>query len=139
MESTEATRDGAVRLDLRTLLVPVESIDAGLQFYQRGLGLRLKFRDGDRYAALEGEGITVALAIADEQPVADTVCLAFKTDDLEAAIARLADAGAEILVPPKASAHETQAVLRAPGGGPIVVYSPWLPSRNQEQPDETAH
>ena len=36
------------------LLYPVDDIDTALPLFVDGLGLNVKFRDGDRYCALDG-------------------------------------------------------------------------------------
>lgn len=41
---------------LKSVLWPVPDLDAGIDFYCDALGLRLKFRDGDRYAAIDAGG-----------------------------------------------------------------------------------
>ena len=40
-------------LTIRTILVSVDDLDQAIDFYTNGVGLALKFRDGDHYAALE--------------------------------------------------------------------------------------
>ncbi len=103
-----------------TLLYPVERLDPAIGFFRDALGLPLKFRDGDRYAALDAGGLTLGLA-AGEERIVDEPALAFRVDDLDAALARLLEQGADILRPPEDGPHERRAVLRAPGGHPLIV------------------
>jgi len=112
-------------LSLRTLLVAVTELDAALKFYTETLGLPVKFRDGNRYAALDAGGCTLALVTAADHPAPEHgVVPAFKTDDVSAAVRDLAARGAEVLDPPREGPHEVRALLRDPAGNPVSVYGP---------------
>jgi predicted enzyme related to lactoylglutathione lyase len=102
------------------LLHPVEDLDAALRFYRDGLGLPIKFRDGERFVALDAGGLTLALAAAGER-VVDTPALAWSVDDIEATVARLVAAGALIVSPMEKGPHEWRAVLRDVAGHPLVL------------------
>ena len=112
------------KLALRMLLVSVDSVAAALRFYQEGLGLQLKFQDGDHYAALDAGPVTVALATNDEHPVPGQTAISFKTDDVTMAVEQLVSAGAEVISPITYGAHEVRAALRSPTGMALVVYAP---------------
>ena len=103
-----------------TLLYPVERLDPAIGFFRDALGLPLKFRDGERYAALDAGGLTLGLA-AGEERIVDRPALALRVDDLDEALARLLEQGADILRQPEDGPHERRAVLRAPGGHPLVI------------------
>ncbi|MEV0702209.1 VOC family protein [Saccharopolyspora sp. NPDC050389] len=111
-------------LALRTVLIPVADLDAAIDFYTDGLGLEVKFRDGDRYLALDGGACTLALATADEHPAPDGVAVAFKADDVAEAVRVLVAAGAEVVRPPSRGDHEMRALLHDPAGTALVVYGP---------------
>ena len=102
------------------LMQPVDDLDAALRFYRDGLGLSVKFRDGERFAALDAGGFTLALAAAGER-VVDTPALAWRVDDIDAALARLVAAGARIVSPSEKGPHEWRAVLRDVAGHPLVL------------------
>jgi predicted enzyme related to lactoylglutathione lyase len=107
------------RVKLGNVLIPVADLDEAIAFY----GLPVKFRDGDRFAALDGGGVTVALAGPAEH-VTDSAAPSYKVDDVPAAVERLAARGAEVVRAPEAGPHETRAVLRDPSGNVFVLYSP---------------
>src|SRR5262245_22889955 len=47
---------------LGNVFYAVDDMDAAVEFYGTKLGLQLKFRDGDRWAAFDVGGTTLALA-----------------------------------------------------------------------------
>ncbi|MBP0637935.1 VOC family protein [Cupriavidus sp. AcVe19-6a] len=107
----------------RLLLYPVADIDTALPFFTEGLGLAVKFRDGERYCALDAGALTLAL-VAGEERLVGQPALAFKVDEGEeiaAAIARLVEAGASVTLPPAQGPHETRAVLQTPQGFALVL------------------
>lgn len=112
------------QLELRSLLVSVRSVADALPLYEQGLGLPLKFSDGDHYAALDGGGITVALAADADHPAPGEVALAFKTDDVTSAVEALVASGMRVERPPAEGPHEIRALLRDRSGTAISVYGP---------------
>ncbi|GAA0945391.1 VOC family protein [Nonomuraea longicatena] len=104
---------------LGNVFIPVKDLDEAIAFY----GLPVKFRDGDRFAALDaGGGATLALAGPDEH-VSAVSAPSYKVDDVAAAVRELLDRGAEVIRPPEAGPHEWRAVLRDPSGNVLVLYS----------------
>lgn len=109
-----------------TLLCPVDSLAGALPFFQHALGLPLRLRDGERFAALDVEGMKLAL-VAGEERLVRKPALAFRVEDLESVISRLRLAGATLVQAPHAGPHELRAVMEAPGGTEIVLSSRLLP------------
>lgn len=110
-------------MQAKLLLYPVDAIDTALPFFTEGLGLPLRFRDGDRYCALDAGALTLAL-VAGEERLVDQPALAFRIDegeDIAAAVARLVAAGATVTQPAAQGPHETRAVLRTPEGFALVL------------------
>jgi predicted enzyme related to lactoylglutathione lyase len=106
------------------VLHPVEDLDAAVRFYEQGLGLAVRFRDGDRFCALDAGGVTIALAAGSErEATAGAVAVTYKVDDVPAAVAQLVAAGAQLLVPPREGPHEVRAALRDPAGNVFAVYA----------------
>lgn len=99
---------------------PVASLDDSVAFYRDGLGLAMRFRDGDRFCAFDAGGVTVALA-AGAESLCDTPAVAYSVDDLEGTVAALEAAGASILRPVEEGPHERRAVLRDPSGNAFVL------------------
>ncbi|MCH2170820.1 VOC family protein [Myxococcota bacterium] len=103
------------------IIHPVEDLDEAVSFYTDGLGMPLKFRDADRFAALDAGSVTIALATSGEA-VTDEPTVSYKVANVEAAIESLVASGAKIQSPPEVGPHEVRAVLRDPAGNPLVVY-----------------
>jgi len=106
------------------ILYPVPDVAAAVAFYRDGLGLAVKFQDGSRYAALDGGGVTFAIAAAQESVAGPGPAASFKVTDLSAAVDRLTAAGATLVMPATDGPHEVRAALRDPAGNPFVIYAP---------------
>lgn len=106
-------------MKLGNVLIPVADLDEAIAFY----GLPVKFRDGDRFAALDGGGVTVALAGPAEHVTA-SVAPSYRVDDVAVAVREMSARGAEVVRGPEDGPHETRAVLRDPSGNAFVLYSP---------------
>jgi predicted enzyme related to lactoylglutathione lyase len=104
---------------LGNVLIPVTDLDQAIAFY----GLPVKFRDGDRFAALDAGGVTVALAGPAEHVTA-SAAPSYKVDDVPLAVQELRARGGEVVRAPESGPHETRAVLRDPSGNVFVLYSP---------------
>jgi predicted enzyme related to lactoylglutathione lyase len=102
------------------LLYPVEQIDEALPFFQQALGLPIKFRDGERFCALDAGGFTLGL-VAQEERIVRQPALVYRVDDISATVDRLVAAGAKILQPITQGPHELRAVLSGPQEFPIVI------------------
>ncbi|MEZ0076854.1 VOC family protein [Planotetraspora sp. GP83] len=105
------------------VLIPVDDLDKAVAFYSDGLGLPVKFRDGDRFAALDGGGVTVALVGPEEQVSGTTTAPSYKVADVAAAVQDLTETGAVVVREPEAGPHEVRAVLRDPSGNVFILYS----------------
>ncbi|TXH05966.1 MAG: VOC family protein [Nevskiaceae bacterium] len=107
-------------MKLHSLLYPVQALDEELRFFERGLGLTVKFRDGARYAALDGAALPIALAAAEERVAAQAAAV-FRVADVPQAVALLLAAGATLLRPAERGPHEWRAVVASPNGHPLIL------------------
>jgi catechol 2,3-dioxygenase-like lactoylglutathione lyase family enzyme len=108
------------------VLYTVGDVAEAVRFYRDGLGLAVKFADGDRFAALDGGGTTFALAGPAEDVTGGEPAVSFKVDDVAAMadkLTQLVDAGARLVRGPEEGPHEIRAVLRDPSGNPFVLYA----------------
>ena len=112
---------------VRQIIVPVDDVGAAVEHYTEELGLGVRFRDGDRWAALELDGLALALAGPGEQPAPDEIALGVKVTDLDAALARLSRGGGTVLTPARDGAHERRGCVRDRFGTLLALYEP-LPS-----------
>jgi catechol 2,3-dioxygenase-like lactoylglutathione lyase family enzyme len=97
-------------------------MDAAVRFYSDVLGLSMKFRDGDHWAAFDVGGMTLALEGGGAGgPGGATVSL--RVDGLDALVADLRGKGASV-ADPVAGPHERRAELRDPDGNVLMLYEP---------------
>ena len=104
---------------------PVADLDRAIEFYEGVMGMTVKFRDGDRFCALDGGGTTIALGTGDEgEATLGRVAVAYKVDDVKAVVAALEAAGARLVVGPAEGPHEEHAALEDHDGNLFSIYSP---------------
>ncbi|MBN9741847.1 glyoxalase [Amycolatopsis sp. A1MSW2902] len=116
-ESPEPAKIGNV-------LHPVADVSSAVRFYATTFGLSAKFVDGDRYAALDAGGTTLALAGPEEDVTEGVPAASFKVPDVTAALAALVAGGGTVVRQAEQGPHEVRAVARDPWGNTIVVYGP---------------
>lgn len=112
------------QVTLGNVLHPVEDVDAAVRFYATTFGLVTKFVDGDRYAALDAGGTTLALAGCSQDITGGAPAASFKVSDVAAALATLVESGGSVVREPQRGPHEVRAVARDPWGNTFVVYGP---------------
>jgi predicted enzyme related to lactoylglutathione lyase len=110
--------------NVRMIILSTDDIEGSIAFYTQTLGLPLKFRDGDRYAAIDGGSVTVALATDIDHPLPGHIVVGIKTDDVDAAAMAIEAGGGTIIKAPCNDAHERRAVVRDNKGNALVFYSP---------------
>src|ERR671933_155776 len=90
----------------------VRDMDTAVTFYAQVLGLPLKFRDGERWAAFDVAGVTLALE-GGAEPGGATVSL--RVQGLDELVVALRQQGA-IVSDPRDGAHERRAEFTDPAG-----------------------
>jgi predicted enzyme related to lactoylglutathione lyase len=105
------------------VLYPASDVGAAIDFYGGVLGLPTKFRDGDRYAALDGGGVTLAIAGPEEDVAGGNVAASFRVTDVTAAVQRVEAAGGTVVRAAERGPHEIRAVVADPWGNPVVLYA----------------
>jgi len=97
-------------------------LDAAVRFYTEVLGLGLKFRDGDHWAAFDVNGVTLALeGGAPGGPGGATVSL--RVEGLAEVVDQLRAKGATVGAI-ETGPHERRAIVTDPAGNQIVLYEP---------------
>jgi catechol 2,3-dioxygenase-like lactoylglutathione lyase family enzyme len=100
----------------------VPDMDAAVHFYRDVLGLALKFRDGDHWAAFDVGGSTLAVeGSAAGGPGGATVSL--RVDGLDALVSELRSRGASVS-DVTTGPHERRAAVHDPAGNELVLYEP---------------
>lgn len=103
---------------------PVGDVGAAVAFYTDAFGLSALFTDGDRYAALDGGGVKLALAGPSEDLTGGVAATSFKVADVAAALEAVTTAGGSVVQGPEQGPHEARAVARDPWGNVVIVYGP---------------
>ncbi|MBK6005040.1 VOC family protein [Ramlibacter ginsenosidimutans] len=89
-------------------------------FYESALGLKVKFRDGERWIQYAAG---VALASLDEaKPAASGAVPVFEVDDFEGAQERIVAAGGQVLGTRDMGAHGAVLSLRDPEGNIVQLF-----------------
>ncbi|WP_371872498.1 VOC family protein [Mycobacterium paragordonae] len=110
--------------EVRMIVLSTDDLDESIRFYSETLGMAVKFRDGDHFAALDGGSITLALATAVDHPIPGQVVVGIKTSDVDAAAKAIEASGGGIVRAPYDDAHERRAVVYDNKGNGLVFYSP---------------
>lgn len=106
------------------IILSTDDLDDSIKFYTQTLGMGLKFRDGDHFAALDGGRITLALATAVDHPIPGQVVVGVKASDVDATAQAIEDAGGRIVKAPYNDAHERRAVCYDDKVNCLLLYSP---------------
>jgi predicted enzyme related to lactoylglutathione lyase len=106
------------------VLQPVTDVAAAAGFYDRVFGFTTKFTDGDRYAALDGGSITLALAGPAEDVTGGRAAASIKVRDVRDALEAVVQAGGSVVRSPEAGPHELRAVVLDPWNNALVIYGP---------------
>lgn len=111
-------------MKIGNVLHPVTDVEAAVNFYRDAFGLGLKFADGDRYAALDAGGTTLALAGPAEDVTGGVAAASFKVPEVAAALRAIVAGGGSVVREAEQGPHEVRAVARDPWGNTVVVYGP---------------
>jgi len=106
------------------VLHPVADVADAAGFYGRAFGFATKFTDGDRYAALDGGSITLALAGPAEDVTGGRAAASIKVPDVRGVVEAVTRAGGSIVRSPEAGPHELRAVVLDPWENALVIYGP---------------
>jgi predicted enzyme related to lactoylglutathione lyase len=112
---------------LSSIMIQVDDMDDACEFYGDVMGFKLKFRDGDRWAAFDAGSVTLALAARDELPersLRETSALNVKVANVDLATQRSLWGGARLVTEMITTAHETRSTVQDPSGRLINFYSP---------------
>lgn len=110
--------------DVRMIILTTENLDESIHLYTEVLGLPLKFRDGDHFAAIDGGSVTIALATEIDHPIPGQVVVGIKTSDVDGAAKAVEDGGGGLVKAAYDDAHERRAVVYDHFGNGLVFYSP---------------
>jgi predicted enzyme related to lactoylglutathione lyase len=92
-------------------------------FYESALGLKLKFRDADKWIQYAVGNANVALASREEAaPATSGLVMVFEVEDFSVAQGRIASAGGEVLGIRDMGSHGAVLSLRDPEGNLVQLF-----------------
>ena len=102
----------------------VDDMDAAVAFYRDGLGLRLKFQDGQRWSEFDaGNGTTIALSSADESGLGvKGSVVVFQVNDAEGLTDLLIARGAKIVARRDMGNHGRLIAISEPSGNTFQLF-----------------
>jgi catechol 2,3-dioxygenase-like lactoylglutathione lyase family enzyme len=109
---------------LRQIFIATDKLAQRVAFYRDVLGLRLQFRDGDRWVEFEAGDISLALASRAEAMGAplEVPVPVFEVDDLDAAVGELVGKNHAAGTVREMGAHGRAAGIRDPSGAFLVLF-----------------
>ncbi|MEP9350906.1 VOC family protein [Xanthobacter sp. KR7-225] len=118
---SEAGPLGAGHPRLDQVIYAVREMEPCVAFYRDVVGLPLKFRDGERWAAFRAGAATLALA-GDAAAAGGGATAAFRAADLAQFAAALAQRSPAPVPAMVRGAHELTLTLTDPSGNAVVFY-----------------
>jgi len=109
---------------VRYTYLVVDDMNAAVAFYRDGLGLRLKFQDGERWSEFDaGNGTTIALSSRDESGLGvNGSVVVFQANDSEGLAASLVARGAEVMARRDMGGHGRLIAIREPSGNIFQLF-----------------
>ena len=110
-------------LRLQNIYVVARDIERASDFWQRALGLPVRFRDGDRWVQLQAgtQGFAIA-SLAEGVPNQLGVVPVFEVDDLDAHAAAIAELGGQILSTRDMDGHGCVITFSDPDGNVAQLF-----------------
>jgi predicted enzyme related to lactoylglutathione lyase len=95
----------------------VSDVESAAAFYEQGLGLKLKFRDNDRWIQFTGLNVDLAVACPEEGPRdASGAVVVLEVADIDAAVERAVRCGAKEVGRRDMGSHGRTVTIAAPHG-----------------------
>ena len=109
---------------VQSVYYTVKDMDRAVAFYDKVFGMKLKFRDGNKWTQLDGGNVSVALSSPEESASADGgAVVAFEVEDIVAFEARLKEAGAAIIQRRDMGSHGKVLAFRDSEGNIVQVFA----------------
>lgn len=109
---------------VQSVYYTVADMDRAQAFYDKVFGMKLKFRDGDKWTQFDAGNVSVALSSRAESASAEGgAVVAFEVEDMAAFEARLQDAGAEIIQRRDMGGHGKVIAFRDSEGNIVQIFA----------------
>ncbi len=108
---------------LQNVYYVVPDMASAVHFYDRVLGLTLKFRDGDKWAPFDAGGANFSLSSPDEAAEGATgATVVFQVEDADIVAAAIVEAGGAVLHRRDMGSHGVTVACRDPFGNVIQLF-----------------
>ena len=109
---------------VQSVYYTVADMDRAAAFYDKVFGMKLKFRDGDKWTQLDAGNVSVALSSREESASAEGgAVVAFEVEDMGAFESRLAEAGAEIIQRRDMGSHGKVIAFKDSEGNIVQIFA----------------
>jgi predicted enzyme related to lactoylglutathione lyase len=109
---------------VQSVYYTVKDMDRAVSFYEGVFGLKLKFRDGARWAQFDGGNVSFALSSPEESASLEGGAVAaLEVDDLAPYEAKLAESGCTIIQSRDMGSHGRVLAFRDPEGNIIQLFA----------------
>jgi predicted enzyme related to lactoylglutathione lyase len=113
-----------LRAEIRYLQIPTSDVPVSARFYERALGWAIRTRTDGSTAFDDSTGRVSGEWVIDRQAADDTgVLVHVRVDDVEASLAKIIEAGGEIVVPRTPQGEGiVYATFRDPAGSVLGIF-----------------
>jgi predicted enzyme related to lactoylglutathione lyase len=109
---------------VQSVYYTVKDMNRAVDFYQNVFGMKLKFRDGDKWAQFDGGNVSVALSCPEESASAEGgAVVALEVDDMAAYEAKLKAAGAVVIQRRDMGSHGSVVAFRDTEGNIVQLFA----------------
>lgn len=107
---------------IQNVFYVTENMDRTLEFYERALGLKLKFRDGERWAQFTLGDASFSLSSRDEAPQgAQGATVVFEVADIDSCKTMIVSNGGTIVSERDMGSHGKTLAFRDPAGNIVQL------------------
>ena len=109
---------------VQSVYYTVKDMDRAVSFYESVFGLKLKFRDGPKWAQFDGGNVSFALSSPEESASLEGGAVAaLEVDDLAPYEAKLAASGCTIVQRRDMGSHGSVLAFRDPEGNIVQLFA----------------
>lgn len=109
---------------VQSVYYTVKDMDRAVAFYEQTFGLKLKFRDGDKWAQFDAGNVNFALSSPEESASLEGGAVtAFEVDDMAPYEQAVRDRGCEILQSRDMGGHGRVLAFRDPEGNIVQLFA----------------
>jgi len=109
---------------VQSVYYTVKDMNRAVAFYENAMGMKLKFRDGDKWAQFDAGNVSVALSSPEESASKEGgAVVAFEVDDMAAHEAKLVASGGVVLQRRDMGSHGQVVAFRDCDGNVVQLFA----------------